>query len=38
MDKINLSDYIEEIEKTPVLINKFGGLQEVSNIDEIIKE
>lgn len=30
VDDVNLEDYINEIEKTPVLINKFGGLSDGS--------
>lgn len=38
VDKISPPNFIDEIEKTPVLINKFGGLREVSDVDEIIRE
>ena len=32
---VNIIDYIEEIEKTPVLITKFDGLREISDLNNI---
>jgi len=32
VDNVKITDYIEEIEKTPVLITKFDGLNDISNI------
>ncbi len=37
VDDVNMEDYINEIEKTPVLINKFGGLRDGS-LNEISGE
>ncbi len=35
IDIVNITDYIEEIEKTPVLITKFDGLREISDLNNI---
>ena len=35
VDNVNITDYIEEIEKTPVLITKFDGLREISDLNNI---
>ncbi len=35
VDDVNITDYIEEIEKTPVLITKFDGLYETSDLNNI---
>ncbi|VVB89814.1 6-carboxyhexanoate--CoA ligase [uncultured archaeon] len=38
VDNVNITDYIEEIEKTPVLITKFDGLREISDLNNITGE
>jgi 6-carboxyhexanoate--CoA ligase len=38
VNNIDLPEYSEDMEKTPVLIYKFTGLKEISDIDEIIGE
>lgn len=35
VDNVNITDYIEEIEKTPVLVTKFDGLCEISDLNNI---
>lgn len=35
VDNVNITDYIEEIEETPVLITKFDGLREISDLNNI---
>lgn len=34
VDKIDLNSYIHEMEKTPILVNEFGGLKEMTNLQE----
>ncbi len=36
-DNVDLPGYIDEMEKSPVLINRFGGLREISDNGEINK-
>lgn len=38
VDNVNIIDYIGEIEKTPVMITKFEGLYEISDLDNITGE
>ncbi len=35
VDNVNITDYIEEIEKTPVMVTKFDGLCEISDLNNI---
>lgn len=35
VNDVNISDYIEEIEKTPVMITEFDGLFEISDLNNI---
>ena len=38
VDNLNLDEYIDELENAPVIINKFGGLHEISDFSEITGE